>query len=128
VRGKGANVSPISSNACRAIHYAFSPIRLPGPSRRTSSWAQGVSENEFSASTGDLFPYGSASQARQLIGKRSWGGVIGIRGSCVPDNGTLNKPSFRGWPHARVDHREHRVVPTSSSTRSGPGIPGIDDS
>src|SRR5262249_7285951 len=52
--------------------------------------------NEFSASDGDLFPY----QFRQyklgpLVGKRSWGGVVGIRGSLpIADGGYLMKPEF----------------------------------
>ncbi|MFH2096154.1 MAG: PDZ domain-containing protein [Bacteroidota bacterium] len=52
--------------------------------------------NNYSASDGDLFPY----QFRQhklgkLIGVRSWGGVVGIRGS-LPfiDGGSLMKPEF----------------------------------
>ena len=60
--------------------------------------------NEYSASDGDLFPY----QFRHhklglLIGKRSWGGVVGIRGSLPFVDGTvLNKPEFstydeNGW-------------------------------
>lgn len=60
--------------------------------------------NEYSASDGDLFPY----QFRRhklglLIGKRSWGGVFGIRGSLPFVDGTvLNKPEFstydeNGW-------------------------------
>lgn len=52
--------------------------------------------NEFSASDGDLFPY-RFKQAKlgKLIGKRSWGGVVGIRGSLpLLDGGFLNKPEF----------------------------------
>ena len=52
--------------------------------------------NEFSASDGDIF----AQRFRQrnlgkLIGKRTWGGVTGIRGSLpFVDGGTLNRPEF----------------------------------
>ncbi|MGI8786646.1 MAG: S41 family peptidase [Pyrinomonadaceae bacterium] len=52
--------------------------------------------NENSASDGDIFPY----MFRQaglgpLIGKRSWGGVVGIsnRGTLI-DGGTVNVPEF----------------------------------
>ncbi len=52
--------------------------------------------DRYSASDGDLFPY----QFKQLgigpvIGVRSWGGVVGIRGS-LPfiDGGDLRKPEF----------------------------------
>jgi tricorn protease len=52
--------------------------------------------NEFSASDGDLFPYRFRQyKLGPLIGKRSWGGVIGIRGTLpLLDNGFLNKPEF----------------------------------
>jgi tricorn protease len=52
--------------------------------------------NEFSASDGDIFPYRFRfHKLGKLIGKRSWGGVIGIRGSLpFVDGGSLNKPEF----------------------------------
>jgi len=52
--------------------------------------------NEFSASDGDLFPYRFKQQKLgPLIGKRSWGGVVGIRGTLpLLDGGTLNRPEF----------------------------------
>ena len=55
--------------------------------------------NELSASDGDLFPYQfKAYNLGTLIGKRSWGGVIGIRGS-LPflDGGYLMKPEFANF-------------------------------
>jgi tricorn protease len=52
--------------------------------------------NEFSASDGDLFPYRFRYyRLGKLIGKRSWGGVVGIRGSLpLLDGGYLNRPEF----------------------------------
>lgn len=52
--------------------------------------------NEFSASDGDLFPYRfKKNNMGKLIGKRTWGGVIGIRGSLpLLDGGYLMKPEF----------------------------------
>ena len=52
--------------------------------------------NEFSASDGDIFPYRfKAMGLGKLIGKRTWGGVVGIRGSLpLLDGGFLNKPEF----------------------------------
>ncbi len=52
--------------------------------------------NEFSASDGDIFPYRFRQhKLGQLVGKRSWGGVVGIRGSLpLLDGGTLSKPEF----------------------------------
>ncbi len=55
--------------------------------------------NEFSASDGDLFPYRFRHyKLGKLIGKRSWGGTIGIRGSLpFVDGGTLQKPEFASY-------------------------------
>jgi tricorn protease len=52
--------------------------------------------NEFSASDGDIFPYRFRKyKLGKLIGKRTWGGVVGIRGSLpLLDGGTLMKPEF----------------------------------
>jgi tricorn protease len=52
--------------------------------------------NEFSASDGDIFPYRFRHyKLGPLVGKRSWGGVVGIRGSLpLLDGGTLSKPEF----------------------------------
>jgi len=55
--------------------------------------------NEISASDGDLFPYQfKKAGIGTLIGKRSWGGVIGIRGS-LPflDGSYLYKPEFANF-------------------------------
>ena len=52
--------------------------------------------NEFSASDGDIVAYRFRHhKLGPLIGKRSWGGVVGIRGSLpLLDGGTLSKPEF----------------------------------
>lgn len=52
--------------------------------------------NEFSASDGDIFPYNfKQNNLGKVIGKRSWGGVIGIRGSLpLLDGSYLYKPEF----------------------------------
>ena len=52
--------------------------------------------DEFSASDGDLFPYRFKKyKLGKLIGKRTWGGVVGIRGSLpLLDGGYLYKPEF----------------------------------
>ncbi|NIM91794.1 MAG: protease [Candidatus Aminicenantes bacterium] len=62
--------------------------------------------DEFSASDGDIFPYRfKKHKLGKTIGKRSWGGVVGIRGSLpLLDGGYLYKPEFatygaegQGW-------------------------------
>ena len=52
--------------------------------------------NEFSASDGDIVAYRfKTHKLGPVIGKRSWGGVVGIRGSLpLLDGGTLNRPEF----------------------------------
>jgi tricorn protease len=63
--------------------------------------------DEFSASDGDIFPYRFKMDGLgKLIGKRSWGGVVGIRETLpIVDGGFLNKPEFapyakdgKDWP------------------------------
>ncbi|PYL89993.1 MAG: hypothetical protein DMF14_11250 [Verrucomicrobia bacterium] len=52
--------------------------------------------DEFSASDGDIFPYRFKTLGLgKLIGKRTWGGVIGIRDSLpLVDGGQFFKPEF----------------------------------
>lgn len=58
-----------------------------------------VLTNEFAGSDGDIFPAAiKTSGLAPVIGKRSWGGVIGIRGG-VPlvDRGGVSSPEFAWW-------------------------------
>ena len=52
--------------------------------------------DQYSASDGDIFPYRFKKyKMGKVIGKRSWGGVVGIRGSLpFVDGGSLSKPEF----------------------------------
>ncbi len=52
--------------------------------------------DEYSASDGDIFAYRFRKhKLGPIIGKRSWGGVVGIRGSLpIVDGGSLNRPEF----------------------------------
>ena len=60
--------------------------------------------DEFSASDGDIFPYRFKTLGiGKVIGKRTWGGVVGIRGSLpLLDGGFLNKPEFA--PYGKDGH------------------------
>ncbi len=52
--------------------------------------------DQYSASDGDIFPYRFRKyQLGQIIGRRSWGGVTGIRGT-LPfiDGGMMTRPEF----------------------------------
>jgi len=52
--------------------------------------------DQFSASDGDIVAYRFRKhQLGPIIGQRSWGGVVGIRGSLpLLDGGSLNRPEF----------------------------------
>lgn len=55
--------------------------------------------NQYSASDGDLFPYSfKKHKLGKVIGVRSWGGVVGIRGS-LPfiDGANMTRPEFASY-------------------------------
>jgi tricorn protease len=100
VRGNGGgNVSPMLIERLRreiamvGISRNGAPTVDPGG---TFNGPMVCLMNEFSASDGDLFPYRFRHyKLGPLIGKRSWGGVVGIRGTLpLLDGGTLNRPEF----------------------------------
>ncbi|GAB4340171.1 MAG: S41 family peptidase [Calditrichia bacterium] len=100
VRGNGGgNVSPMLIERLRRQITMFEIARngVPTTEPYDMIWGPKVClVNEYSASDGDLFPYQFKTlKMGELIGKRSWGGVVGIRGS-LPflDGGYLNKPEF----------------------------------
>lgn len=55
--------------------------------------------DRYSASDGDLFPYGFRKHGLgKIVGVRSWGGIVGIRGSLpFVDGTTLNRPEFTSY-------------------------------
>jgi tricorn protease len=100
VRGNGGgNVSPMLIERLRRelvmVDIARNGIPRPDPQDQLVG-PKVCLMNEFSASDGDLFPYRFKQEhLGKLIGKRSWGGVVGIRGSLpLVDGGTLNRPEF----------------------------------
>jgi len=52
--------------------------------------------NKYSASDGDIFPYAfKQAGLGPLIGERTWGGVVGIRGNIgLVDGGYITRPEF----------------------------------
>jgi tricorn protease len=100
VRGNGGgNVSPMLIERLRREITMITVARNSVPRTDPASMVYGPMVclmNEFSASDGDLFPYRFRKhKIGKLIGKRSWGGVVGIRGSLpLLDGGTLNRPEF----------------------------------
>jgi tricorn protease len=95
----GGNVSPMILERLNRKMQMITISRNTTPSVDPSGTHFGPKVlllDEFSASDGDIFPY-RFRQAKlgTLIGKRSWGGVVGIRGSLpLLDGGFLNRPEF----------------------------------
>ncbi|NOZ62032.1 MAG: protease [Calditrichaeota bacterium] len=100
VRGNGGgNVSPMLIERLRREIVMIDIARNGVPEVDPSGMLWGPKVcliDEFSASDGDLFSYRfKKHKLGKLIGKRTWGGVVGIRGTLpLLDGGTLNKPEF----------------------------------
>lgn len=95
----GGNVSPQIIERLRRELVGISMRRDGPPTPSPASTFVGpmvMLINEFSASDGDLVAHRFRShKLGTLIGKRTWGGVVGISGSLpFVDGGTLNKPEF----------------------------------
>jgi tricorn protease len=100
VRGNGGgNVSPMIIERLRREIAMITFARNVKPSPNPGALIYGplvCLADEFSASDGDLFAYRfKQHKLGKVVGKRTWGGVVGIRGSLpLLDGGTLNKPEF----------------------------------
>lgn len=100
VRGNGGgNVSPMIIERLRReiAMVSVSRYTTPSPNPRDMHYGPKICIiDEFSASDGDIFPYRFKEyKLGKLVGKRTWGGVIGIRGTLpLIDGGYLNKPEF----------------------------------
>ncbi|MFO0842596.1 MAG: S41 family peptidase [Gemmataceae bacterium] len=106
MRGNGGgNVSPMLIERLRREIGMVTISRNSSPRQDPAEMMNGPMVcllNEFSASDGDLFPYRFREhKLGKLIGKRSWGGVVGIRGTLpLLDGGTLNRPEFSRYDTA----------------------------
>lgn len=100
VRGNGGgNVSPMIIERLRREIALISIARnsVPTPDPATAILGPKVLLiDEFSASDGDIVAYRFRKYGLgKLIGKRTWGGVVGIRGTLpLLDGGYLNRPEF----------------------------------
>ncbi|MCX6235807.1 MAG: PDZ domain-containing protein [Bacteroidetes bacterium] len=99
----GGNVSPmIIERLQREVTRANMArnVTIPGQTPRQMMLGPKVLLiNQYSASDGDLFPYAfKKHNLGKVIGMRTWGGVVGIRGS-LPfiDGGDLRKPEFASY-------------------------------
>lgn len=95
----GGNVSPMIIERLKRELMMMAVGRNESPYPKPDGTMNGPKVlllNEYSASDGDLFPYQfREAKLGKLIGRRSWGGVVGIRGS-LPfiDGSSLNRPEF----------------------------------
>lgn len=100
VRGNGGgNVSPMIIERLRREAVMVNIPRNARPSVNPGGQINGPMiclADEFSASDGDLFTYRfKFHKLGKVVGKRTWGGTVGIRGSLpLLDGGTLHKPEF----------------------------------
>jgi tricorn protease len=100
VRGNGGgNVSPQLIERLRREIAMIAISRDTAPRPEPGGLLDGPMVcliNEFSASDGDIFPYRFRKyKLGKLVGKRTWGGVVGIRNTLpLLDGGSLNKPEF----------------------------------
>lgn len=71
-----------------------------------------VLTNEFAGSDGDIFPMAVQLEGlAPVIGARSWGGVVGIRGDkSLVDGGLLTQPEFAWWDARQGWDLENRGV------------------
>ncbi len=71
-----------------------------------------VLTNEFAGSDGDIFPMAvQLEKLAPVIGMRSWGGVIGIRGDKpLVDGGMLTQPEYAWWDPQQGWALENRGV------------------
>ncbi len=99
----GGNVSPmIIERLRREITRSNMARNVEVPSQTPRQMMLGPTVmliDQYSASDGDLFPYAyKKHQIGKVIGVRSWGGVVGIRGS-LPfiDGMDLRKPEFASY-------------------------------
>ncbi|MGM0530179.1 MAG: S41 family peptidase [Bacteroidota bacterium] len=99
----GGNVSPmIIERLKRAVSRASMRRNVDEPSHTPSKAFRGpkvLLVDKYSASDGDLFAYSfKKNDLGPVIGTRTWGGVVGIRGS-LPfiDGGSLRIPQFASY-------------------------------
>lgn len=100
VRGNGGgNVSPMIIERLRRELAMIDIARNGAPNLNPGGMVLGPKValiDEFSMSDGDIFAYRFKHyKLGPVIGKRSWGGVVGIRGPLpLLDGGFLNRPEF----------------------------------
>ncbi|MBN2321935.1 MAG: PDZ domain-containing protein, partial [Acidobacteria bacterium] len=104
----GGNVSPILIERLRREAAMIGIARNVAPEFDPGGLLAGPKValiDEFSASDGDIFAYRFRHyNMGKLIGKRTWGGVVGIRGTLpIVDGGFLMRPEFSRYDLAGTE-------------------------
>ncbi|MDR1897300.1 MAG: PDZ domain-containing protein [Prevotellaceae bacterium] len=95
----GGNVSPMIVERLRRELALLTAPRNGRPGIKPDGAMVGpkiLLVDSYSASDGDLFPYQfKYYKLGKVVGVRTWGGVVGIRGTLpIIDGGSLNRPEF----------------------------------
>jgi tricorn protease len=98
-RGNGGGfVSPLVAERLNKelVYYEVIRNTTGAPDPQGHYGPKALLMNEYSASDGDIFPYRFKKYKLGItIGKRTWGGVVGIRNSLpIVDGGFLMRPEF----------------------------------
>ena len=113
----GGMVSPLILEKLAHRHLGFDVPRWGTPESYPYHTLRGhliVIANQFTGSDGDMFTTSFRQlQLGQLVGKRTWGGVIGIDGRYqLVDGTTTTQPQYSIWfHHAGWSVENHGVDP-----------------
>ena len=116
-RGNGGGfVSPLIAErlARQLVYYNMARNQTEGtPNPEMHLGPKVCLINEYSASDGDIFPFRFKTyKLGKLIGKRTWGGIVGIRGSLpFVDGAYMSKPEFTSYTEAGFAIEGHGVDP-----------------
>ena len=115
-RGNGGGfVSPLIAERLnkQLVYYEFLRNAIGHPDPEGQYGPKALLVNEYSASDGDIFPYRFKTyKLGKVIGKRTWGGVVGIRGSLpIMDGGFLMRPEFAPYLASGFVIEGHGVDP-----------------
>ncbi|MBS1746540.1 MAG: PD40 domain-containing protein [Bacteroidetes bacterium] len=116
-RGNGGGfVSPIIANRLsqKLVFFDLARNTIAQTDPSINIGPKVLLTDQYSASDGDIFPYRFRTyHLGTIIGRRTWGGVIGINGTLpFVDGGFLNKPEFgRFAPNGDWVIESHGVDP-----------------
>jgi tricorn protease len=115
-RGNGGGfVSPLIAERLskQLVYYEFLRNAIGHPDPEGQYGPKALLVNEYSASDGDIFPYRFKTyKLGKVIGKRTWGGVVGIRNSLpIMDGGFLMRPEFAPYLASGFVIEGHGVDP-----------------